>query len=114
MEYIWSSEIDPILSVGRSLTSMGVRNWVLKQHDILVVLEQLSVMNVAVLGGDVYVVNGNNVELNYDNWFCNRENGEAKAHFVERSITKARNYIASYQSKTENVLFAIVPEITAE
>ena len=111
MEYIWSEEIDSILSVGRSLTNIGVRNWALGRQAALIGLEQLSAIGVAVLGGDVYAVSGENVESNYDNWYCNRNSGEADADFVERSITKARNYITDYQAATGNVLFAIVPSV---
>ena len=111
MEYIWSSEIDSILSVGRSLESVGVRNWALDRESALTALEQLSAMEVAVLGGDVYEVSNTNAESNYDNWYCNRDSGEAEAVFVERSITKARNYIANYQAKAGSVLFAIVPSV---
>ena len=110
MENIWSSEIDLILSVGRTLESAGVRNWALERDAALAALEQLSAMGVAVLGGDVYSVSGTNVESNYDSWPCNRDSGEAEADFVERSTVKAMDYIANYQATAGNVLFAIVPE----
>lgn len=112
MENIWSSEIDSILSAGHSLKSVGVRNWALEREVALKALEQLSTVGVAVLGGDVYVVKGNRVESNYDNWYCNRGAGEADADFVARSIANARSYIANYQASAENVLFAIVPSVS--
>ncbi|MEW9899031.1 Imm40 family immunity protein [Chitinivorax sp. PXF-14] len=111
MENIWSSEIDSILSVGRTLDSVGVRNWALEREAALAALEQLSAIKVAVLGGDVYAVNGANVESNYDNWYCNRDGGEADADFVERSIAKARSYITNYRANAGSVLFAIVPSV---
>lgn len=111
MEHIWSSEIDSILSIGRSLESVGVRNWALEREAALAVLEQLCVMRVAVLGGDVYAISGANVESNYDNWYCDRDNGESETDFVERSIAKARSYVANYQAPAGSVLFAIVPSV---
>jgi hypothetical protein len=111
MEHIWSGEIDSILSVGRTLNSVGVRNWALDRDAALAALEQLSAMQVAVLGGDVYAVSGVNVESNYDNWYCNRDGGEAEIDFIERSIAKARDYIANYQASAGSVLFAIVPSV---
>ena len=111
MENIWSDEIDAILSVGRTLDSVGVRNWALDRDAALAALERLSAMKVAVLGGDVYAVSGVNVESNYDNWYCNRDSGEVDADFAERSIAKARSYIANYRVKSGAVLFAIVPSV---
>ncbi len=113
MEHIWSSEIDSILSVGRTLNSVGVRNWALDKDVALAALEQLRTMQVAVLGGDVYTVSGASLESNYDNWYCNRNSGEADVDFVERSISKARSYITSYQANLGNVFFAIVPSVVS-
>lgn len=110
MEQIWSSEIDLILSVGRNLESAGVRNWALERGDALSALQQLSIIGVAVLGGDTYSVAGPVVQPNYDSWYCNRDRGEPNADFVERSIAKAMDYIGKYQAPVGGVLFAIVPD----
>jgi hypothetical protein len=109
MEMIWSIDIDSILNIGCSLEGVGVRNWALERDAALVALEQLAALGVAVLGGDVYAVSGANAESNYDSWYCDREGGELEAAFVERSIAKARNYIANYHAPPRSVLFAIVP-----
>lgn len=109
MEHIWSSEIDSVLSVGRTLESAGVRNLAFERDAALASLEQLSATGVAALGGDVYSVIGINVESTYDSWYCNRDSGEAQADFVERSVAKAMRYIASYQVTAGNAIFAIVP-----
>ncbi len=107
METFWSFEIDPILSVGRSLADVGVRNWALSRVEALAALTKLTEIGVAVLGGDVYSVSGGGVESNYDNWYCNRDELESDSAFVERSIAVARNYILDYPDET--VLFVIVP-----
>ncbi|MFC5473993.1 Imm40 family immunity protein [Paraherbaspirillum soli] len=105
------NEIDSILSVGRSLENIGVRNWALEQEAALAALDQLSAIGVAVLGGDVYAVSGSNVESNYDNWYCNRESNETEIDFIKRSVAKAKSYIANYQITAGSVLFAIVPSV---
>ena len=110
MIIIWSSEIDSILGVGQSLENNGVRNWGLERDAALVALEKLSEIGVAVLGGDVYLVTNTGAESNYDNWYCNQEDREAKLDFVSRSIEKAKNYISNYQASSGSVLFAIVPD----
>jgi len=111
MEIFWSSEIDAILSIGRSLEDVGVRNWALSRKDALAALTKLTEIDTAVLGGDVYSVSGGLVEANYDNWYCNRDEHEVDLAFVNRTIAVARNYIVNYQSPEGTVLFAIVPKI---
>jgi hypothetical protein len=111
MENVWSSGVDPILSVGRSLEDVGVRNWALSREDALAALTKLTEIGIAVLGGDVYSVNGKFVESNYDNWYCNCNELESNSDFVERSIGVARNYIVNYHAPDGAVLFAMVPDI---
>lgn len=111
MKCVWSEDVDAVLSVGRTLKSIGVRNWALDRQAALAALERLATLQVAVLGGDVYAVRGESVESNYDSWYCTRDSGEGKAAFVVRSIAKAKSYIANYKAATGSVLFAMVPNI---
>lgn len=108
---MWSAEIDSILSAGRSLEEVGVSNWALERQAALAAIERLSRIGVAILGGDVYLINASEVELTYDNWHCNQETGESDLEFVKRSVTKARNYITQYEARKGAVLFAVVPRL---
>lgn len=108
MRRVWSEEVDSILGVGRSLESVGVRNWALERDAALSALERLSDLGVGVLGGDVYVDDGGRFSSNYDNWHCSKELGEPDADFVFRSVCKAKNYIVRYQ--LGGALFAFVPD----
>lgn len=112
MKNIWSNEVDPILSVGRSLKEVGVRNWALSREDSLAALTKFAELGIAVLGGDVYVVNGRFVESSYHSWYCSRDELESDSAYVERSISIARNYIVNYCASDGSVLFAIVPNQT--
>jgi len=111
MGCIWSDEIDSVLGQGRSLEGLGVRNWALDREQAMSALGRLGMLEVAVLGGDVYTVIGTDIESTLDNWYCNRRSDEAEAHFVERSIGVARNYIATYPGDLDTVFFALVPEV---
>lgn len=110
METIWSKKIDAILSIGRPLKDTGVRNWALNKECALAALDQLAVAGIAVLGGDVYLEHDQTVQSNYDNWYCQRENGESYTAFVARSIMYSRAYVSNYNFPSAPVLFAIVPD----
>lgn len=111
MEKIWSNEIDAILSVGRSLTDVGVRNWALSRGEALAALAKLAEIEIAVLGGDVYSNIGRSLETNYDNWYCNRDELEPDSAYLKRSIAVAKDYITNYKAPEGSVLFAIVPKV---
>ena len=110
MEKFWSSEVDPILSTGRSLEDVGVSNWALNREDALAALTKFAEIGIAVLGGDVYSINGRFVESNCDNWYCNRNELESDSDFAKRSIGAARDYVMNYKALKGAVLFAIVPK----
>ena len=108
--YIWSPNIDSILSVGNSLKGIGVNNWALDKDIALNVLEKLGEIGIAIAGGDVYMKTTDGFDLSYDNWYCNRDSKESYSDFMKRSIAEAKSYINSYQSQNK-VAFAIVPAI---
>ena len=111
MKYTWSAKIDYILQVGKSLENIGINNWGLTSEQFLVVIDQFLKNDIAILGGDIYVIRNDNIEPSYDNWHCNHETGERFSDFVQRSIKKARNYITNYKGINDNKLIALVPEI---
>jgi hypothetical protein len=113
MEIIWSSDVDSILSSGRNLIDIGVRNWALERSAALVAVNRLADLGIPVLGGDVYAENGNTIEPNCDSWHCERAAGESPSDFVRRSIFEARKYISKYQIASGHVYFALVPDIVA-
>lgn len=111
MKPVWSKDVDPILSVGQPLDSVGVKNWALERRAALAALEQLSEMGVGVRGGDVYVSDGEHLRSNCDNWFCQPRRGDVPLDFVVRSIAKARSYIQHYPSTPTPSYFALVPDL---
>jgi hypothetical protein len=111
MEFIWSEAIDSVLKVGQPLADIGVNNWGLTKEDALIALNEFLKVGIAVLGGDVYIMSGRNIEPSYNNWYCSREKDESNIDFIKRSILKAENYISNYTDTKNNTLFALVPEI---
>lgn len=111
MQCVWSDRIDKILAAGHSLQSVGIRNWALDRGAALAALDEFCAQGISVLGGDVYVLRNGTLESTYDNWYCNRMEGEVNADFVSRSIGEARRYIEDYPAKLDPMLFSIVPDI---
>ena len=81
-----------MLREGEFLEMLGVRNWALDRAGALDAVERLSCEGVAVAGGDVYRREDGRLETTYDNWYCNRNDGEQMNEYIERSVDIARNY----------------------
>ncbi|PHS10573.1 MAG: hypothetical protein COA88_02170 [Kordia sp.] len=108
----WSTEIDEFFAIGYNLHELGVNNWALKKHEALTALKQLLILQVPILGGDVYEKHNGNIQQNYDNWYCNKLDDESKIDFIDRSIKIAIDYIENYNIQDEEfILFTLVPEI---
>jgi hypothetical protein len=112
MSHIWTSVVDEILHQGCWLGNLGIQNWALDRSLTLDVLSQLERAGVAVLGGDVYIRQGEAIEPSYDNWYCERRADETVLAFVSRSTRAAREYVIAYSPNRRDVLFALVPQIT--
>ena len=112
MKCIWSEQVDSILSVGHSLTALGVNNWALSKELSFLALEQFLFLGIAILGGDVCEMKDGIIQYNYDSWHCELNEEESDEDFLKRSIAKTREYITIYNSlHSDDVFFVIVPLI---
>ena len=109
MSVIWSEQIDPILNRGIFLDNLGVRSWALGRDDALHAICEIEAFGIAILGGDVYRLVGENAEQTYDSWYCDQGLDESDSVFVRRSLDKAKSYI--FSCLLPEGLFAIVPKI---
>lgn len=115
VEAIWSNNIDDILCVGVSLEAIDVRNWAIPQSIALETLHSLEATGVAILGGDVLELIGDEFCHRYDNWYSETLDDEPIQFFATRSIEIARQYIINYKSAVGlNVYFSFVPYIGNE
>lgn len=100
-----------ILSCGISLHDFGVNNWALTKAQALVVFNKLEQENRSVLGGDVFQIVNGMPESNYDNWYCDRLEGEDSNSYSSRSISIACQYVYQYQHPNgKEALFVLVVE----
>lgn len=107
---VWSEEIDAILSTGVSLEHIGVRNWALDARAAVSALNSLHARDTAILGGDVFSVNGSRIESTYESWYCDQREGESHRQFVDRSFARALEYVQGSRLTSGGApYFAIVP-----
>jgi hypothetical protein len=94
---------------GRSLEEIGVRGVALTRRFALDAVASLRGTQVAVVGGDVLVVDGGKPRYTGDNWYVQRLQDEDVFAYIARSHAKAANYISNYRDPEDgSVLYAIV------
>ena len=81
---------------GHSLESIGVSGFGLDKHFALELIKILRAENIAILGGDVYRINANQIEPTYDNWFLDKADGMDDSIYIEKSLEKAGMFIQNY------------------
>jgi hypothetical protein len=105
----YQKTVEKILSSGISLADQGINNFVFSKENALTLLDELKREGIGVLGGDVYVLSGQQYKPSYDNWCCDRWSQESREDFVARSINKAREYVVAYRPvENKQAMFAFV------
>ncbi|EEO2581605.1 hypothetical protein G6R46_000183 [Listeria monocytogenes] len=95
----WSKKINLEDSVGASEVA-----W--HYSDIVQVINILTRNGYIILGGDVYQLVNDSIEVTYDNWYINAEKTEEGIRFSEE---KAKDYLESYYERFgENFIYSIV------
>ncbi|OFF79393.1 hypothetical protein BJM37_06335 [Listeria monocytogenes] len=95
----WSKKINLEDSVGASEVA-----W--HYSDIVQVINILTRNGYIILGGDVYRLLNDSIEVTYDNWYINAEKTEEGIRLSEE---KAKDYLESYYERFgENFIYSIV------
>jgi hypothetical protein len=112
---IWSNQIDAVFREnGISLFDNNIKNWAFTKKEALNVINQLAILRIPILGGDVLTKQGCKWEYNYDNWYSEEKDTPQGESFLEHSIKKAKAYIINYKTIDDNaieIFFTIVPRI---
>jgi|SRR5450631_1409117 len=86
---------------GISLQNPGLRERALSRDDALNAINLLVSRNVAVLGGDVYLLREGKIRLAYANWSVDRLVDESDDDYRKRSWEHASKYIRSYPNAAD-------------
>lgn len=96
---------------GYSLIHLGIDDYAFPKESALQVVSELRDSRIPVLGGDVFCLADEVITDTYDNWYCDPEEGETQAHFVERSYRIAKDYIENYHGDDGGkYLFSIIAD----
>ncbi|MCS1350905.1 Imm40 family immunity protein [Mechercharimyces sp. CAU 1602] len=90
---------EELLSKACRLDSVGVHNYVWGKDDALKVMDYLTKIGFAILGGDVYRLENDGFRVTYDNWYCNKDDNETWDEYVLKSKKIAIGYIEKYSEK---------------
>lgn len=88
-----------VISSAISLKELGITDLAWKWEDIHHVIEFLKKNGYAILGGDVYFIENNQIETTYDSWYINRETGKSWCDYIKESEKVTVDYINEYYSK---------------
>lgn len=76
--------------------SVGVNEIAWYFSDALEVIQFLRLNNFVILGGDVYKMGKEGIEVTFDNWYFDKSCGENQ---LNESAEKAKSYISNYHAR---------------
>jgi peptide subunit release factor 1 (eRF1) len=93
---------------GISLESLGISDRALSLEDALAMVAFKARDGIPVLGGDVYRVSHEQLEMTKENWHCDQAPNEPVEQFVARSGQVATAFLKSFQKKGNEYFFTVV------
>ncbi|WP_404447374.1 immunity 40 family protein [Sutcliffiella horikoshii] len=92
-----------------SLKDLGINELAWKWEDVHIVIDYLVENKYAILGGDVYLLQGDEKIVTYDSWYLDRDTGTSWLDYVIKSKETADEYINSYHMKNgDNYCYSII------
>ena len=101
------SEIIPkaMFEHGIDLKEIGINEYAWNRNNIEDIINILAKKKIVVLGGDVYRISNDNIQMTYDSWYVNNDGSE---YFYIKSYVVALNYIDEYEKNNlGNFLYTI-------
>lgn len=89
------------------LLPFGTCGYAFPREEALKIIEALKENFYNILGGDVYTLDGDEISLTYENWFCSPKKNEPPQEFFLRSYEMAISFVQERLSN-ENYLYNFV------
>jgi hypothetical protein len=92
---------------GQTLNSIGIKGVALARKDALYALEILTDSRIAILGGDVYRMEGQTVRPTRDSWYAERRTElESVSVYIRRTHDAARKFLQTYPDPAQSSVLA--------
>jgi hypothetical protein len=103
-----------LLDFGIPLNEHGINEIAWRYENVFDVIDILIQNKYSILGGDVYIIKGNEIESTYDNWYIEKSETDNQEAYLIKSRDKAISYIKNYNSNNNNpsIVFVLVYEKT--
>lgn len=82
---------------GYSLSDAGVDGYAFERTIAIKAISILAENHVPILGGDVYLLSKEGLNLTYDNWHIDKNPEESKYSYAIRSAQQSHHYIKNYK-----------------
>lgn len=93
---------------GVPLTDIGVNDFGVKRGDAFLLCDLLQEASLLILGGDVYCLKEDVIEITYDNWFFCQYEDENYEDYKKRAFTESKIFIEKYLPVRGDILFNII------
>lgn len=92
-----------------SLKNIGMNELAWYGKDAIKAIEYLSNNGTLILGGDVYIISGQKINLTYDNWYYIPVESRTHQENIDAAKEKAVSYIQHFMCKNGNdYLYSVV------
>ena len=93
------------------LKNLGVEGYAFPYQEALQIVQICKLLEIPILGGDVYSMNNSTIESSDDNWYYDRAPHESYYDYVQNSCNKSESYIRNFKSHScVRPLFSFVLE----
>ena len=97
------------IDIAVNLGSIGVNQLAWNRKDALDLLQNIQEADIGILGGDLYVQEGDSISSTGDNWYCERIPDEDDQSYYARSKLESIQFINKKTDiEDENSLFVLV------
>ena len=88
-----------IKGIPLSTINPGSQEIALPRDATIEALRMLKDSPIAVIGGDVLKLSGGLLTYTYENWFCNKKEGELASQYACRCLQYSMEYVMNFDSK---------------
>ena len=94
-----------------SLKILGIEGYAFPYQEAIKIVQLCKLLEIPILGGDVYSMNNSAIESSDDNWYYDRAPNESYYDYVQNSCKKSESYIRNFKNHfCDRPLFSFVLE----